>query len=75
VRFLRWVLVLPLAVLGGMAGSIAGGLVASSLGQAVADTASAFVGPLAFVLPLDWSLRRTIRRLPSPRRRLSSFWR
>lgn len=46
---MRWVLLLPLAVLAGIAGSLAGGAVAALFGQAASDTASAFFGPFAFV--------------------------
>jgi hypothetical protein len=45
----RWVLVLPVAIVAGVAGSLTGGLVAMVFGQAAMDTASAFVGPAAFV--------------------------
>ena len=40
---------MPVALAAGVAGSLAGGVVASPFGQAAADTASAFVGPFAFV--------------------------
>lgn len=46
---MRWLLLLPAAVVAGMAGSLAGGIVASPFGQAAADAGSAFVGPFAFV--------------------------
>lgn len=48
-RLLRWILVVPGALLFGMVGSFVGGLIASTLGQAAADTASAFLGAFAFV--------------------------
>lgn len=48
-RFVRWILVLPVALAAGVAGSLAGGVAASPFGQAAADTASAFGGPFAFV--------------------------
>lgn len=48
-RFVRWILIVPVALAAGVAGSLAGGFVASPFGQAAADTASAFVGPFAFV--------------------------
>jgi hypothetical protein len=48
-RFVRWILILPVALAASVAGSLAGGVVASPFGQAAADTASAFVGPFAFV--------------------------
>jgi hypothetical protein len=46
---MRWILIVPLALVAGVAGSLAGGVVASPFGQAAADTGSAFVGPFAFV--------------------------
>ena len=46
---MRWVLLLPAAILAGMAGSLAGGLSASFFGQTAADTGSAFLGSFAFV--------------------------
>jgi hypothetical protein len=48
-RLLRWILLIPGAVLFGIVGSLAGGLAASPFGQAAADTASAFAGPFGFV--------------------------
>jgi hypothetical protein len=48
-RLLRWLLLLPGAVLCGMGGSLIGGIVAMLFGQAAMDTASAFFGTLAFV--------------------------
>jgi hypothetical protein len=48
-RLVRWILIVPAALMAGVAGSLAGGVVASPFGQAAADTASAFVGPFAFV--------------------------
>lgn len=45
----RWLLFLPAAVIAGVVGSVAGGVVASPLGQTAADTGSAFVGPFAFI--------------------------
>ena len=48
-RFLRWVLLLPGAILGGMVGSLVGGIAASLFGQAASDTGSAFLGTFAFV--------------------------
>lgn len=48
-RFLRWSLLTPGAMLAGVAGSLAGGMIASVFGQGAADTASAFVGTAAFV--------------------------
>ena len=47
--WLRWILVLPGAILLGMAGSLAGGIVASVFGQAAMDTSSAFFGSFAGV--------------------------
>lgn len=50
--FLRWLLVIPGAIIALMAGSLGGGLIFSLfglLGQGVADTGSAFAGSLAFV--------------------------
>jgi hypothetical protein len=49
---LRWLALLPCAIAALMIGSFAGGMIASLFGifgQAVADTGSAFAGPLAFV--------------------------
>jgi MFS family permease len=46
---MRWILLLPVALLAGIAGSLVGGIVASPFGQAAADTGSALVGPFAFV--------------------------
>jgi hypothetical protein len=48
-RFVRWILIVPVALVAGVAGSLFGGVVASPFGQAAADTASAFAGPFAFV--------------------------
>ena len=48
-RFVRWVLLLPGAILGGMVGSLVGGIAASLFGQAASDTGSAFFGTFAFV--------------------------
>lgn len=50
--FLRWILVIPGAIVALMVGSLAGGMILSLfglLGQGSADTGSAFAGPLAFV--------------------------
>ena len=46
---LRWIFLLPGAIVAGIAGSLAGGIAASFFGQAAADTGSAFAGPFAFV--------------------------
>lgn len=48
-RVLRWLLLFPGAILAGIVGSLAGGIVASAFGQGAADTGSAFVGTFAFV--------------------------
>lgn len=48
-RLLRWLLLLPVAILVGMVGSVTGGVVAMLFGQTAADTGSAFLGPFAFV--------------------------
>jgi len=48
-RLLRWVLLLPGAVICGMLGSLAGGITASVFGQSAVDTTGAFVGTFAFV--------------------------
>lgn len=48
-RLLRWVVLLPAALLAGMAASLAGGFLVIPFGQAAIDTASAFAGPFAFV--------------------------
>jgi hypothetical protein len=48
-QVVRWVLLLPFAVLLGMLGSLGGGIVASVFGQAAVDTSGAFFGTLAFV--------------------------
>lgn len=48
-HIVRWILVLPGAVLCGMLGSLCGGIVAAIFGQAASDTSSAFFGPFTFV--------------------------
>ena len=48
-QLLRWLLLLPGAVLFGMLGSVGGGFAATLFGQVAMDTASAFFGPFAFV--------------------------
>lgn len=48
-RVLRWLLLFPGAILAGIVGSLAGGIVASAFGQGAADTSSAFVGTFVFV--------------------------
>jgi hypothetical protein len=48
-RLSRWVLLLPVALLAGMVGSLIGGIVTMLFGQVAVDTTSAFVGPFAFV--------------------------
>lgn len=49
-RVFRWLLVLPVAVVCGVIGSLSGGVALGMLGQAAADTGSAFVGNFVFVL-------------------------
>jgi hypothetical protein len=49
VQLLRWLLLLPGAMLSGMVGSLAGGIAATLFGQAAIDTAGAFLGTFAFV--------------------------
>lgn len=64
--FLRWLLLLPVAIVALMVGSLVGGIGASLfglLGQTVADTGSAFAGPFSFVFMcclLAPSRRRTV---------------
>jgi hypothetical protein len=48
-RLLRWVLLLPVAILAGMVGSVTGGIVAILFGQTAMDTTSAFLFTFAFV--------------------------
>jgi hypothetical protein len=48
-RVLRWLLILPGAILFGMVGSLAGGIVATFFGQTAMDSSSAFFGPFAFI--------------------------
>ena len=48
-RVVRWILVLPWAVLLGMLGSLIGGIVATPFGQSAMDTSSALFGTFAFV--------------------------
>jgi len=48
-RLLRWVLLLPGAILLDMVGSFTGGIAAILFGQAAVDTGGAFVGSFAFV--------------------------
>lgn len=48
-RLVRWILILPGAVLVGMIGSLVGGIVATPFGQSAMDTSSAFFGTFAFV--------------------------
>lgn len=48
-RLVRWILILPGAVLAGMIGSLGGGILAIPFGQFAMDTSSAFFGTLAFV--------------------------
>lgn len=49
VLILRWLLLLPGAILFGMVGSLAGGIVATFFGQTAMDTSSAFFGSFAFI--------------------------
>jgi uncharacterized YccA/Bax inhibitor family protein len=46
---MRWALLLPVAILAGMAGSLAGGIVAIPFSQAVVDTTGPFVATFDFV--------------------------
>lgn len=48
-RLIRWVLLLPGAILVGMIGSLVGGIVAMPFGQSAMNTSSAFLGTFAFV--------------------------
>lgn len=62
-RALRWLLLLPGAILALMIGSLTGGIIAGTFGQAAADTGSAFAGPFAFVFAACWiapAYRRTV---------------
>src|SRR5262245_34884934 len=49
IRLLRWVLLLPVALLAGMVGSLTGGIVAIFFGQVAVETSSALVCAFAFV--------------------------
>jgi hypothetical protein len=46
---LRWLLLLPVTLVGGLLASTAGSIAAAICGQAAADTASACFGSFAFV--------------------------
>lgn len=48
-QILRWILLMPGALVAGMFGSLAGGASVASFGQIAADIGSAFGGPFAFV--------------------------